>query len=153
VNGPALEEHGAAVEPVPPSTFEIKRAPSAARRILAASSALGVATAIERGLGFFANFLAARVGGAGVFGAYSLALTTANNIASYAGGGIGSTATRFAGEHPKGTEANGTLVRSLAVISTGSALLATLALTAAAGPLARVLLHNPNLTPLLRWAI
>ena len=148
MTGSTLDEN----EVVDDRAVALSAPPSAARRILAASSALGTATLIERGLGFLANFLAARIGGAGVFGAYSLALTTANNIASYAGGGIGSTATRFSGEHTKGTEAYGTLVRSLAIISCVSALLATLLLTAGAGPLARVLLHNPQLTNLLRWA-
>ncbi|MDQ1468847.1 MAG: hypothetical protein QOJ99_327, partial [Bryobacterales bacterium] len=55
---------------------------SLARRILTASSALGTATALERGMGFLANFFGARIGGAATFGAYSLALTTANSIAS-----------------------------------------------------------------------
>jgi O-antigen/teichoic acid export membrane protein len=152
VTGSALEAGEAAPQSPLAAPPEPNRQASAARRIVTASYALGVATMLERGLGFTANFLAGRIGGAGVFGAYSLALTTANNIAGYAGGGIGSTATRFSGEHPKGTEAHGTLVRSLAVISMASALLATILLTAGAGPLARVLLHNPQLTNLLRWA-
>jgi O-antigen/teichoic acid export membrane protein len=125
---------------------------SVARGILAASSALGIATAVERGLGFAANFLAARLGGAAVFGGYSLALTTANNIASSAGGGIGSTATRFSGEYNEGNNGYALVARALAFVSVVSALLATTILIAGAGPLARYLLHSPQLTNLLRWS-
>ena len=67
------------------------------------TSSVGVAIIVERGLGFVANLVAARHGGTQVFGAYSLALTTANNIASYAGAGIGTTANRFSGQYPAGT--------------------------------------------------
>jgi O-antigen/teichoic acid export membrane protein len=125
---------------------------SLARGILTASSALGVATVLERGLGFIANFLGARIGGAGTFGAYSLALTTANSIASYAGGGIGSTATRFSGEFNKSNNGYGAVVRALLIVSSVSAVLATSALAFGAGPFARGLLHNPGLTDLLRWS-
>src|SRR5271163_857386 len=63
--------------------------------LLSGTSALGVVTLLERGLGFLANLAVARVGGAQIFGAYSVAMTTATNVASYAGAGIGTTANRF----------------------------------------------------------
>ena len=72
---------------------------SLSRKILGGVSSLGAAAAIERGLSFLANLCAARLGGAATFGSYALALTTANNIASYAGAGIGSTAARFSGQY------------------------------------------------------
>lgn len=116
------------------------------------SSALGLATLIERGLGFLANLGAARLGGAHLFGAYSLALTTANNVASYAGAGIGTTANRFSGEYPYGRPGYHALLRALALVSLGSAALAVLVLWFAADPLAKHLLGNSGLTPLLRLA-
>ena len=81
---------GDEVNPVPSS-----RIPGhVARGVLSGTSALGLGTVLERGLGFLANILAARWGGAATFGAYSLAISTANNISTYAAGGIGSTAAK-----------------------------------------------------------
>jgi O-antigen/teichoic acid export membrane protein len=120
--------------------------------LFSGASALGMATLTERGLGFVANLAAAKVGGAQVFGAYSVALTTANNIASYAGAGIGTTANRFSGEYPYGQPGYRGLLRWLAVFSAGSALLAVAVLWLAAGPIALHLLRNPALTPLLQLA-
>jgi O-antigen/teichoic acid export membrane protein len=137
-------ENTSASEAPPPASL--------ARRILTASSALGTATALERGMGFLANFFGARIGGAATFGAYSLALTTANSIASYAGGGIGATATRFSGEYNKSNDGYGAVVRALFIVSSVSAVIATSALAFGAGPLAHWLLHNPALTNLLRWS-
>ena len=116
------------------------------------ASALIAATGIERGFGFLANLLAARFGGAATFGAYSLAMTTANNIAAYAGAGIGSTATRFSGEYPRGTPGYRALARALALVSGLSALIATVALFFGARPLATLLLRQSSLVPLLEWA-
>src|SRR5664279_5575323 len=96
---------------------------SLTRVLLSGTSALGAATLAERGLGFLANLAAARLGGAHVFGAYSLATTTANNVASYAGAGIGTTANRFSGEYPYGSAGYGALLRTLAMVSLGSAAL------------------------------
>jgi O-antigen/teichoic acid export membrane protein len=107
---------------------------------------------IERGCSFAASLLAARFAGAQVFGAYSLALTTANNVATYAGAGIGTTANRFGGRYRRGTAGYSQLVRSLTLVSVASALLAVLLLVLAASPLARLLLRRPDLTPLLQVA-
>src|SRR4051794_18903435 len=85
--------------------------------LFSGTSALGLATLIERGLGFLANLCAARLGGPQSFGAYSVALTTANNVASYAGAGIGTTANRFSGEYPYGQPGYGALLRALSLIS------------------------------------
>lgn len=120
--------------------------------LLSGSSTLGIAALIERGLGFTANLMAARLGGAHIFGAYSVAMNAANNIASYAGAGIGNTANRFSGEYPYGKDGYGGLLRALALVSIGSAAIAALALWVAAKPLATLLLRNPGLTPLLRLA-
>lgn len=122
------------------------------RLLFAGGSALGIATVAERGLGFVANLAAARAGGTHVFGAYSLAMTTANNIASYAGAGIGNTANRFSGDYPYGHGGYRGLLRALATVSLASAALASVVLWFAADPLARYLLRNPDLTHLLRLA-
>ncbi len=122
------------------------------RTLVTGASALIVATGFERGFGFLANLLSARLGGTSTYGAYSLALTTANNIAAYAGAGIGSTATRFSGSYPDGTPGARSLARALALVSLASALIATAVLFAGAGPLARVLLGQPALRGLLQWA-
>jgi O-antigen/teichoic acid export membrane protein len=123
-----------------------------ARLLVRDSSALGFATVLERGLGFFANVLAARIGGAPVFGAYSLSLTTANSIATYAGAGIGTTANRFSGEFPIGSPGYRGLLRSLAIFSLSASCIAAAVLWIGAAPLASVLMKNPALTPLLRIA-
>ncbi len=121
------------------------------KRLIGGTSALGASLVIERGAGFLANILAARLGGPATFGAYSLAITTANNISTYAAGGIGSTAARFSGKYPLGGPGYRTLARTLAIVSVASAILAALALWAGAAPIAH-LLHKEGLTPLLRWA-
>ncbi len=120
-------------------------------RLLSGTSTLGAAVMIERGLGFAANILAARIGGAATFGSYSLAITTANNIGTYAAGGIGATATRFSGQYPRGSRGYPALAKALAWISLASALAAALGLWWGAAPLAR-LLHKESLTGLLSWA-
>ena len=125
---------------------------SMGRLLFTGGSALGIATVAERGFGFLANLAAARIGGTHVFGAYSVAMTTANNIASYAGAGIGNTANRFSGDYPYGHGGYRGLVRALATVSLGSAALASVVLWLTADVLARQLLRNPALTPLLRLA-
>ena len=121
------------------------------RHVLHGTAALGLGITIERGMGFAANVLAARFGGSAVFGAYSLAITTANNISTYAAGGIGSTAARFSGKYAYGTASYGTLARVLAVVSVISAVVAAGGLWLGAGPLSH-LLHKESLVGLLRWA-
>src|SRR5579871_3155917 len=120
--------------------------------LFSGSSALGFATLLERGLSFLANLAAARLGGAHVFGAYSIAMTTANNVASYAGAGIGTTANRFSGEYPYGGDGYRGLLRTLAAVSLASAALAACILWFAARPLAVYLIRNPGLAQLLRLA-
>ena len=126
--------------------------PSLGRLLLKGSSSLGIATLLERGLGFIANLGAARLGGAHVFGAYSIAMTTATNVASYAGAGIGTTANRFSGEHPYGGPSYKGLIRTLAMVSLASTAVAIAILYFAAAPLAVYLVRNPGLAPLLRLA-
>lgn len=119
--------------------------------LLSGTSALGAGFAAERGLGFLANLMAARIGGAETFGAYSLAIAAANNISTYAAGGIGSTATRFSGKYPRGSQEYPTLARVLVIVSCASALIAAGILWLGAAPLAGFL-HKSSLTGLLRWA-
>ncbi|HLK62891.1 MAG TPA: hypothetical protein VKU19_05605 [Bryobacteraceae bacterium] len=133
-------------EEAPPS------APSLSNSLFTGTSSIGVAVSIERGLGFIAHLLAARIGGTGVFGTYSLALTTANSVAAYAGAGIGTTANRFSGMYPFGTPEYAQLQRTLAMVSAQSALVAAALLWAAAGPIASRLIGKPALTPLLHLA-
>ncbi len=121
------------------------------RHLVSGTSALGLGIVIERGAGFAANILAARFGGLATFGAYSFAISTANNIATYAAAGIGSTAARFSGKYQHGSSGYGTLARVLAIVSIVSALAASLGLWLGAAPIAR-LLGQPTLTNLLHWA-
>ncbi len=126
--------------------------PSLSRSLFTGTSSIGVAVSLERGMGFVAHLLAARIGGTGVFGTYSLALTTANSVAAYAGAGIGTTANRFSGMYPYGTPEYTQLQRTLAWVSAQSALVAAVLLWAAAGPIASRLIGKPALTPLLHLA-
>lgn len=121
--------------------------------LLRSAATLGIAVTLERGCGFAANLLAARLGGSPQqFGAYSLAFMTASTVATYAGAGIGNTSTRFSAEHADNANGYGRLVRVLALISVVSAIAASLCMWLGAGPLARVLLNNPDLKSLLQAA-
>lgn len=120
-------------------------------RLIRGTSMLGAGILIERGTGFLANLLSARYAGASVFGAYSLGISTANSISTYAAGGIGATATRFSGKYPYEGNAYPTLARVLAIVSLVSAVLAACALWLGAAPIA-LLLAKPALTHMLRWA-
>lgn len=135
-------EHAPAMSALPPEV---------AKHVVQGTSTLGAAVFVERGASFLANVLAARLAGASVFGAYSLGITTANNISTYAAGGIGTTATRFSGKYPYSGGSYRTFAQVMATISLLSAVLAALALTLGAGPISR-LLHQPNLAGLLQWA-
>lgn len=126
--------------------------PHVRKHLIAGTSALGLGVFIERGMGFAGNILAARLGGASTFGAYSLAITTANSISTYAGGGIGATAARFSGKYPYGTAGYSTLARVLLVVSLVSAGLAAGCLWLGAGPIAH-LMGKDSLTGLLHWAV
>lgn len=144
VSDAALEE----LEPI------LERQPVPAevmKNVLSGTSALGVGVIIERAFSFLSNILAARLGGASTFGAYSLAISTANNVSTYAAGGIGSTAIRFSGENARGTPGYPTLAKVLALIAGVSCLMAGLILWLGAEPLSR-LLAKPSIIPVLRWA-
>ena len=132
-----------------PTTFVIPR--SVARNLVGGTSDLGLGGIIERGFGFLSNLLAARLGGASTFGAYSLAITTASNISTYAAGGIGSTAVRFSGKYPRDSAGYRTLSKVLLIISLVSAALAAAGLWAGAPAIAH-LLGKDSLTGLLHWA-
>lgn len=125
--------------------------PHVAKHLIHGTSALGLGVMIERGMGFLANILAARFGGASTFGTYSLAITTAMSISTYAAGGIGATAARFSGKYPRGGPGYSTLARVLLIVSVVSAALAALGLLLGAAPIAH-LLHKDSLTTVLRWA-
>jgi O-antigen/teichoic acid export membrane protein len=119
--------------------------------VLKGTSVLGVSVALERATAFLANILSARLAGASAFGAYSVGISTANNISVYAAGGIGATATRFSGKYPYESVNYGTFARVLATVSLASAAIAALMLFAGA-PWIASLLHRPDLTILLHWA-
>ena len=121
------------------------------KRLIGGTSALGASVFIERGSGFLANTLAARLGGPSTFGAYSLAITTVNQISTYAAGGIASTAARFSGKYPFGTPGYKSLGRALAIVSIVSAFLACTALWFGAPAIAQFM-HKEALTGLLHWA-
>ena len=97
---------------------------SVTHHLVTGTSALALGVLIERGTGFIANILAARLGGTATFGAYSLAINTANNVATYAGAGIGSTAARFSGKYPHESAGYSTIARVLTFVSIISALVA-----------------------------
>jgi O-antigen/teichoic acid export membrane protein len=142
----------ATAETMPPITPQSEEIPiHITKRLIGGTSALATSVVIERGASFVANILAARLGGASTFGGYSLAITTANNISTYAAGGIGSTAARFSGKYPQGSSGYSTLSRVLIVVSLASAAIAALGLWLGAAPIAH-LLHKDSLTSLLRWA-
>ena len=133
------------------SRTDAKLPDGVAAHVVRGTSTLGAAVFVERGASFLANVLAARLAGASVFGAYSLGITTANNISTYAAGGIGTTATRFSGKYSYDGGSSRVFAQVMATISLVSAALAAIALCIGAGPIAR-LLHKPDLSGLLQWA-
>ena len=146
---------GLLVEPTSAAVPQLPDAPELSsdvtRHILSGTSTLGVAVLIERGATFAANIMAARFAGASVFGAYSVGISTANNISTYAAGGIGATATRFSGKYPYSSGSYATFARVLGFVSLVSAAVAASALFFGAAPIAHIL-HKDSLTGLLRWA-
>ncbi|SDF22381.1 lipopolysaccharide biosynthesis protein [Terriglobus roseus] len=122
-----------------------------AKHVAKGVSVLSAAVFIERGATFLANVLAVRLAGPATFGAYSVGITTANNISVYAAGGIGTTATRFSGKYPYDGGSYRVFAQVMATISLCSAALAALALTLGASPIA-ALLHRADLAGLLRIA-
>ena len=124
---------------------------SVTKHLITGTSAYGASVALERGAGFFANILAARLGGTATFGSYALAINTATNISTYAAGQIGATAARFSGKYPQGSPGYPSLMRALAIVSLVSATIASLGLWFGAGPIAH-LLGKDNFVTLLRCA-
>lgn len=140
------------LQPLAPITSSTEALPAhVTSKLVGGTSALTLGIFLERGCSFLANILAARFAGAQVFGAYSLAISTANNVSTYAAGGIGATAARFSGKYPFGTAGYPTLARALSTVSLLSAAIAAFGLWFGAGPIA-ALLHRPDLTGLLHWA-
>jgi O-antigen/teichoic acid export membrane protein len=152
MNSVLLPDPASAETMTPDSALAEQQVPTdVTKKLIGGTSALGASVFIERGSGFLANILAARLGGAPIFGAYSLAISQVNNISTYAAGGIGSTAARFSGKYPYGTPGYKSLGRALAIVSLVSAAMASIGLWAGAGPIAH-LLHKESLTGLLRWS-
>ncbi len=147
-----LEEIDQTAAPVETVETATPAQPSLAGSLVTGVFSVGGALAVERGAGFLANLLAARLGGTAVFGAYSISLNTANNIASYAGAGIGNTATRFIAEYPEGTRGRQQVVRTVLLFAALSAALAAVLLWFSAEPLAKSLLRNPALAAPLKVA-
>ena len=138
-----IEDSGNVLSPAPQSL---------SRSLFAGAFSVGGALALERGAGFLANLLAAHIGGTAVFGAYSISLNTANNVASYAGAGIGTTATRFIADYPEGGNGRRQVIRTILLFALLSAGLAAVLLWFTAEPLAKSLLHNPALALPLKVA-
>lgn len=113
---------------------------------------LGAANFMERGFGFLANLLAARAAGPQTFGAYSVVLSTAGTVASYAAANIGSTAARFSGQFPAGGRGYRAFLRTLVLLGLCSAALGVVLTLAGAGPFARWVLRNEGLVSVLRVA-
>jgi O-antigen/teichoic acid export membrane protein len=145
----SLTEAGSVAVPQLPAGGQLSS--EVTRHIISGTSTLGVAVLIERGATFVGNILAARFAGASVFGAYSVGISTANNISTYAAGGIGATATRFSGKYSYSSGSYATFARVLGFVSLVSAAVAASALFFGAGPIAHIL-HKDSLTGLLRWA-
>ncbi len=152
VSAPVPEVSAAAAGEVSSGRPQTSALPSqVTRHVLSGTSALGASVFVERGTGLLANIIAARLGGAGTFGAYSLAISTANQISTYASGGMGATAARFSGKYPRDSAGYTTLRRALTIVSLVSAALAAAGLWLGAAPIAH-LLGKASLTGLLRWA-
>jgi O-antigen/teichoic acid export membrane protein len=114
--------------------------------------ALGAASAVQRVLGFVGAWLAARIAGPGTFGAYAIGLATAGMVAGYLGLGIGSTATRFVAETPRGSSGYRTLLTRIALFASVAAVAGFVLLFAAAEPAAAVFLGDAGYGPLVRAA-
>jgi O-antigen/teichoic acid export membrane protein len=120
--------------------------------LLFGSATVGIALMVERGLGFTSSMLAARISGPRTFGAYSMALATAGTIAAYAGASIGTTATRFSGQYPRESQDYRKFLSAIALVGATSALFSALLMLIGADPLARWVLRNETLVPILRLA-
>ncbi|WP_213803596.1 oligosaccharide flippase family protein [Granulicella sp. dw_53] len=151
LSDPVIEGEFSTEELAPTVAPETPIPSHVASDVLKGTSALALGIFLERGAGFLANILAARLAGASTFGAYSLAIGTANNVSTYAAGGIGATATRFSGKYPFDSSGYATLARVLTIVSLVSAIAAAFGLWFGAAPIAH-LLHKTDLTNLLHWA-
>jgi O-antigen/teichoic acid export membrane protein len=120
--------------------------------LLFGSATLGIAVALERGLGFVSNMLAARISGPQNFGTYSVVLATAGTMAAYAGGGIGATANRFSGQYPRESGGYRRFLQMIVFLGLTSATLSALLMLIGAAPLARWMLRNEALISILKIA-
>jgi O-antigen/teichoic acid export membrane protein len=147
-----MEEPVFVEESLPPVPVVSQAIPTdVAKHVVKGVSILTAAVFVERGTTFLANVLAVRFAGPVVFGAYSLGITTANNISVYAAGGIGTTATRFSGKYPYDGGSYRVFAQVMVTISLCSAAFAAFALSLGAGVIAR-LLHRQDLTGLMQMA-
>jgi O-antigen/teichoic acid export membrane protein len=104
---------------------------------------IGIATILERGFQFIANFTSARIAGEENLGAYSLALQAAGSLASQASLGIGMVATRFSAEYPVGHPLNRAFIQRILQLSFVLALISALLMLVIAWPLAHWFYDKP----------
>lgn len=105
---------------------------------------IGLATLLERGFLFIANFTSARIAGEENLGVYALALQTAGFLASQASLGIGMVATRFSSEFPVGHPHNRDFIQRIIQLSLALALLSSLLMFAIAWPMAHWFYNKPQ---------
>lgn len=104
---------------------------------------IGIATILERGFQFIANFTSARIAAEESFGAYSLALQAAGSLASQASLGIGMVATRFSAEYPVGHPLNRAFIQRILQLSFVLALFSAVLMLVLAWPLANWFYDKP----------
>jgi O-antigen/teichoic acid export membrane protein len=105
---------------------------------------IGIATILERGFQFIANFTSARIAGEENLGAYSLALQAAGSLASQASLGIGMVATRFSAEYPASHPLNRAFIQRILQLSFGLALFSSILMLVIAWPLANWFYDKPH---------
>jgi O-antigen/teichoic acid export membrane protein len=113
---------------------------------------LGAANAAQRSLNLVGTILAARVGGVSVLGTYWIALSTAGMVSAFMGDAAATLALRYVGQFPRSRPAYERVVRVVLGISLLSAACAALTFLVGAVPLAGIVLHNIDLSPILRIA-
>jgi O-antigen/teichoic acid export membrane protein len=110
-----------------------------------------VGVLFNQGSTLLTNVLVARVLGAQSFGQYVIVLSTLQSLSSFAGLGMGYTATRYLPEYRVRDLPRASRILGLCLVGTAAAsLLFAMALVAGAGVVADRLLHAPHLAPLLR---
>jgi O-antigen/teichoic acid export membrane protein len=110
-----------------------------------------VGVVFNQGSTLLTNMLVARVLGAQSFGQYEIVLSTLQSLSSFAGLGMGYTATRYLPEYRARDLPRAGRILGLCLTGTAAAsVLFALALVVLAPVLSDRLLHAPQLTPLLR---